>query len=142
MESPQIVVDTNVLVAGLRSKRGASNRLLRLVGTGTFEIHLSVPLFFEYAEQCLDLVGGLPLSKEDVDDLLDYLCKVAHHWPIFFLWRPFLNDPKDDLVLEVAVAGQCDGIVTFNKRDFLGAHQFGLKLWTPKEFLQQIGEVP
>jgi putative PIN family toxin of toxin-antitoxin system len=139
MASPQVVLDTNVLVSALRSKRGASNRLLRLVGTDTFEIHLSVPLFFEYSEQCLELVGQMSLSKEDVDDLLDYLCKVAHHWPIFFLWRPFLKDPKDDLVLEVAVAGQCDGIVTFNKRDFLGVHQFGLDTWTPKEFLQRLG---
>ena len=139
MGSPQIVLDTNVLVSALRSKRGASNRLLSLVGSGQFEIHLSVPLFLEYAEQCLDLVGRIALSKEDVDDLLDFLCKVAHHWPIFFLWRPFLRDPKDDLVLEVAVASQCDGIVTFNKRDFLGVHQFGLDAWTPKEFLQEIG---
>src|SRR5262245_2716565 len=104
MERPQIVLDTNVLVSALRSKRGAAYRLVQLIGVGEFDIHVAVPLFFEYAEQCRKLVGETPLSDADVDDVLDFLVRSASREHIFFLWRPLLKDPNDDLVLEVAVA--------------------------------------
>ena len=142
MDRPQIVLDTSALVSALRSRRGASHLLLRRIDSGKFELHLSVPLFLEYEEVCKRLVGATPLTEEEIDDILDYLCKVAHHQPIFYLWRPFLKDPKDDMVLELAVAAGCDSIVTYNVRDFQGAEKFGVRVLTPKEFLQQIGELP
>jgi len=60
---------------------------------------------------------------------------------VFYLWRPTLRDPKDDLVLEVAVAAGCEGIVTFNERDFAGAERFGLRVMPPGELLVEIGEL-
>lgn len=80
------------------------------------------------------------LAASDVCDLLDYLCEVADKHRVFYLWRPVLSDPKDDHVLEAAVAGGCDGILTYNKRDFTGAEGFGVQVMSPKEFLFEIGE--
>ncbi len=138
----QIVLDTNVLVAALRSNRGASFRLLSVIGQSEkFEINLSVPLVLEYEDVCKrdGLVNGL--SHQDIDDVLDYLCSVGRRRRIFYLWRPFLKDPKDDMVLELAVEAECEGIVSFNRRDFAGLEQFGLEVWTPREFLTHIGEI-
>jgi hypothetical protein len=73
---------------------------------------------------------------------LDYLCSVATRREIFFLWRPFLRDREDDLVLELAVEASCDFIVTYNKRDFEGAEKFGIRVVTPKEFLEERGLIP
>jgi predicted nucleic acid-binding protein len=67
---------------------------------------------------------------------------VARRQAIFYLWRPYLRDPKDDLVLEAAVAGECAGIVTFNQRDFAGAERFGLWIESPRSFLARIGALP
>ena len=72
--------------------------------------------------------------------MIVFLSSVAHHRQIFFLWRPFLRDPNDDMVLEVAVEAQCRYIVTFNQRDFVGCEQFGITAITPCEFLARIGE--
>lgn len=83
----------------------------------------------------------MKLTHEDIDDILDYICKAANHRQIFFLWRPFLKDPKDDLVLELAVEASCDYIITYNVRDFAGAERFGLTVITPKKLLQTIGEI-
>jgi putative PIN family toxin of toxin-antitoxin system len=137
----QIVIDTNVWIAALRSKRGASYKLLSLIDSGKFEVNLSVPLVLEYEDTAKRLVGEIPLTERDVDDILDYLCSVAHHRRIYYLWRPFLSDPRDDMVLELVVTAECDFIVTFNQSDFVGVEQFGLATLTPKEFLQKIGVV-
>jgi putative PIN family toxin of toxin-antitoxin system len=142
MDRPQIVIDTSVLVSALRSSRGASHLLLHRVDSGKFEMHLSVPLFLEYEAVSKRLIGATPLTEEDIDAILDYLCKVAHHQRVFYLWRPFLKDSKDDMVLELAVAAGCDSIVTYNVRGFQGSDQFGIRVLTPKEFLQAIGELP
>ena len=81
------------------------------------------------------------LSKDEINDLLDYLCKISRHQTPFYLWRPLLRDPSDDMVVEAAVAGGCDSIVTFNSRDFAGVEQFGIRVMTPREFLVEIGEL-
>jgi predicted nucleic acid-binding protein len=60
---------------------------------------------------------------------------------IYYLWRPHLSDPRDDMVLELAVSAKCDFIVTFNQSDFSGADVFGVRILTPKELLQKIGVV-
>ena len=74
--------------------------------------------------------------------LLDSICSVARRQAIFFLWLPYPRDPKDDLVLEAALAGECQEIVTFNTRDFDGIERFGLWVETPREFLLRIGDIP
>jgi len=137
--SPRVVLDTNVLVAGLRSRRGASFRLLSEVGKGQFEIALSVPLVLEYEDALLRHSDVTRLNQVDVDALLDYYCSVAHLQQIFYLWRPFLPDPKDDLLLELAVAAQCQSIVTFNRRDFAGVDKFGVSVVEPGPFLSGLG---
>jgi predicted nucleic acid-binding protein len=69
------------------------------------------------------------------------ICRRSTKYEIYFLWRPFLRDPKDDFLLELAVESQSEYIVTYNIRDFEGAEQFGIKAINPKEFLQIIGEI-
>jgi len=140
--TPQIVIDTNVLVAGLRSRRGSAFRLLTLVGTGQVDLHLSVPLVFEYEDVLLRELPHLQVTKEAVEALIDFHCAVATHHPIFFLWRPFLRDPKDDMILELAVKAGCEFIVTYNTRDFAGVEQFGIQAIEPGAFLQHIGALP
>lgn len=134
-----MVVDTNVVVAGLRSKKGASYRLLSAIGTGRFEIALSVPLVLEYEDALLRHLTVTGLSQADVDAVLDYFCRVAHQQEIFFLWRPYLPDPKDDMLLELAVAAGCQIIVTHNLRDFAGVRRFGIEALPPAAFLTRIG---
>lgn len=137
----QVVMDSNVLVSALRSKRGPSFALLSLVGAGRFDINLSVPLVLEYEHVLRRARWENRPSWSCVSDILDYLCQVGRKHRIHFLWRPRERDPKDDMVLEVAVAAQCDCIVTYNKRDFVEAQSFGLELLTPGEFLVKIGEL-
>lgn len=139
--NPKIVIDTNVLVAALRSRSGASFKLLSLVNKGRFQISLSVPLTLEYEDVLMRQLPHLVLTADEVVKLLNYLCRVAYLHPIFFLWRPFLKDPKDEMILELAVAGSCTYIVTFNKRDFVGVRKFGIRVVTPREFLVEIGEL-
>ena len=139
----QIVVDTNVLVAALRSKKGASYKLLSLIDAEIFQLNISVPLIFEYEDVIKrDLAISSSLSDAEIGSILDYICAAANQHKIFFLWRPYLHDPKDDFVLELAVEAQCSYIITYNKADFAGIESFGLKALTPKEFLQLVGEIP
>lgn len=137
--APGIALDTSVLLAGLQSRRGASFKVLSLIGTGAFRLALSVPLALEYEEAAKRGARRLGLSYKDVDDVVEYLCRVADRRKIFFLWRPFLRDPDDDLVLELAVEAGCAYIVTHNLRDFEGVERFGLRAVTPKSFLDIIG---
>lgn len=137
-----MVLDTNVLVAALRSRRGAYHRLLKLVGDPRWRTNLSVPLLLEYEDVLKQPDVGHPLSPEQVDDVLDFLCASASLREIFYLWRPILTGPKDDFVLEVAVESGCDDIVTFNMRDFAGAEKFGVTAIRPQEFLRELGEIP
>lgn len=141
MSLPQIVIDTNILVAGLRSRRGYAFQLLERVGKGYFEINLSVPLVLEYESILHRELPPIGINPELIDAVIDYHCAVATHHEIFFLWRPFLRDPKDDMVLELAVKAQSQFIVTFNKRDFGGVEQFGITALTPQAFFTTIGVV-
>lgn len=139
MPVPQIVIDTNVIVAGLRSRNGSAFRLLERVGSQQFDIHLSVPLVLEYEDVLQRELKFLTVNDSEIQDFLDFHCAVAVHHQIFFLWRPYLRDPKDDMVLELAVKAQCDSLVTYNLRDFMGIERFGLKAMTPAQFLESIG---
>jgi predicted nucleic acid-binding protein len=132
-----VVLDTNVLVAGLRSRRGASFQVLARVGTGAFEIAVSVPLVLEYEDVLLrDTYADLDAT--DIADFLDFICSTAKQQAIFFLWRPLLKDPKNDMVAEVAIAAGCDALVTHNRRDFQPLSPLGLQVWSPAELLRRI----
>jgi putative PIN family toxin of toxin-antitoxin system len=137
--APRVVLDTNVVVAALRSSRGASFRLISEIDSGHFEICVSVPLVLEYEAVLVRQARSLGLARRDVSDFLDYVCSVARRQPIFLLWRPRLKDPGDDMVLEAAVAAGARYIVTFNKRDFESGHPLPVRLATPQEFLHIIG---
>ena len=141
MATPHIVLDISVLVSAQRSQRGASAKLLSLVGTGQFEIHLSVPLVLEYEDVLMRYRGELGLTQDDVADLVNALCALGQPHKIFYLWRPYLRDPGDEFVLDLAVTAGCNYIVAFNQRHFAGTERFGIQAITPKEFLKLIGEV-
>jgi putative PIN family toxin of toxin-antitoxin system len=139
MEPYQVVLDTNVVFSALLSNQGASHKLLSLVGVSDrFQINLSVPLVLEYEDVLKRQSDKLGLSHQEIDDVLDYLCSVAQRRRIFYLWRTVLRDPKDEFVLELAVEGGCDFIITYNERDFSGAKRFGLQTMTPRGFLRLI----
>ena len=136
----QVVIDTNVIVAALLSNRGASHRVLRLVGYPRWRINLSVPLVFEYEQTLKRVCTEGELNGSDIDNVMHFLCANANLRHIFFLWRPLLPDPKDDFVLELAVESRADFVLTFNVRDFAGAERFGVRVISPREFLAIIGE--
>ena len=102
-----VVLDTCVLVAAWRSRSGASFELLRLLRGAEFEIAVSVPLVLEYESALLRHLSGSQ-TEEDVTAVVDYLCLVARKQKVFFLWRPLLRDPNDDMVAELAVASGAD----------------------------------
>lgn len=135
MVKPRVVLDTTVLVAALRSRSGSAFRLLSLLGTGRFETAVSVPLVFEYEDVLSREVIGIAASA--AADVIDYLCQVSHRQEVHFLWRPFLKGPKDDLVLELAVASQSTEIVTYNIRDFEGTARLGVRVLRPAELLTE-----
>ncbi len=139
MAIPQIVLDTNVLISGLRSRQGSSFKILSLVGTGKFDIHVSVPLVLEYREVLNREIENLYITPEQIESIIALHCSIATQHEIFFLWRPYLRDPKDDMVLELAVKARCDNVVTHNIRDFSGIDKFGLNVITPANFLRNIG---
>ncbi len=136
---PDIIIDTNVLVAALKSSRGASFRLLSLVEHGYFTLHLSTPLVSEY--EAVLKRGITFLSAEEIEDVIDYLCSRAVLNKIFYLWRPVLKDPDDDFVLELAVKANAT-IVTWNITDFIKAARFGIAVMTPREFLASLEVQP
>jgi putative PIN family toxin of toxin-antitoxin system len=107
MAVPPIVIDTNVFVAALRSRRGASHKLLALIDSGKFQVNLSVPLILEYEDAATRMLGEITLTAQHINDIIDYICHVANMRHISYLWRPRLNDLKDDMVLELAVTGRC-----------------------------------
>lgn len=135
-------MDTCVVVAGLRSKEGASHEILRRLGREEFETAVSVSLVLEYEEVLLRQSKVLGLTHEDVSDLIDYLCSVSVQQQMFFLWRPQLPDPDDDAVLELAANARCEVIITHNVRDFVGSEGFGVQVMTPGDFLNLLrGEI-
>jgi putative PIN family toxin of toxin-antitoxin system len=135
----RIILDTNVIIAGLRSRRGASFELLLRVDDGSFRLCLSIPLVIQYEAIIKRQSDQLGLSEQEIDTFVDFLCSVAEPVEIHYLWRPELSDPDDDMVLEAAVAGQCDCIVTHNTHDFQNAIHFGIQIVTPGDFLVLIG---
>jgi putative PIN family toxin of toxin-antitoxin system len=134
------VVDTDVLVAARRSLAGASNALLRQVDKEAFVMLASVPLFFEY-EAVLTRAEHLlasGMNAKQVTGFLDYLAGLISPVKLHFLWRPQLTDVADEMVLETAINGQADAIVTFNLRHFRPAARFGIDVIRPDEALRRL----
>ena len=141
MKRPQIVADTNVFVTALRSQFGASYKLFSLISKDKFKLNLSVPLALEYEAVAKRMIGEIALNEEEIDDILDFVISNSNQWDIYYLWRPHLKDPGDDMVLELAVTANCNYIITYNVKDFKGIEKFGIEVITPKEFLEMVGEL-
>ena len=137
----RLVLDTNVVVAALRSPNGASAALLNRAFSRDFTMLISVALVLEYEATC-----GQPaqraasgLSGDEVKTVVTALCRVGEHVNVWFLWRPLLRDPADEMVLEVAINGRADALVTFNWRDFGDEpRRFGVALLSPQEVLMRM----
>ena len=139
----RLVLDTAVIVAASRSDAGASRQLVLAALGKRFELILSVPLVLEY-EAVLKRPAQLTAlhgTVQEIDKLLDALISVAK--PVYrsFFWRPLLRDADDDMVLETALSGHADLLVTFNQRDFEpGSSALGIDVVSPREALKRIKE--
>jgi putative PIN family toxin of toxin-antitoxin system len=135
------VLDTDVIVSALRSARGASNALLRLVALEKVTPLVTPALFLEY-EAVLkrpDQTEAHGLSALDVDRFLSAFASGCEAVDVSFRWRPQLNDADDEMVLEAAINGQADALVTHNVRDFaVAAKRFGLRVLRPGEYLKEL----
>ena len=138
MKKYRAVIDTNVLHAGLYSASGASFQILRLIEGGRVIPLLSTTLLFEYEEVLKRNQEMLGLSDQEVNDVLDGLCVKGEPRIIHFLWRPHLSDPKDDHILELAVAAGAADIVTHNVKDFVQASSLGVRIVTPAKLLGEL----
>lgn len=130
------MLDTDVVVAALRSPRGASAGLVKAVRAQRIRLLVSVPLAMEYEAECrkADHLLAAGLDRMEVGVFLDTLIAMAEPVETYFLWRPQLHDPGDEMVLEAAVNGGADALVTFNGRDYHGApSRFGIELLLPRE---------
>ena len=137
----RLVLDTNIVVSGLRSPSGAAAALLDRALSRAFTLLLSVALALEYEAAANDTEQRLTsdLSEEDVATILASLCAVAEPVYCWFLWRPQLSDPADEMVLETAINGGADGLVSFNRRHFeRAAAQFGIPVLSPQQALRRI----
>lgn len=137
----KVVLDADVVIAGLRSPTGASAELMRMARTRKLGIVVSVPLLLEYESVVIrpEQLQAMRLSAQDALAVIDVLVDVAEWTKISFLWRPQTRDPGDEMVLEAAINARVDAIVTFNRRDFGDAPaRFGIGCWLPREALEKM----
>lgn len=142
----KIVIDTNVILSALFSKNGSSNKVLIWLFENQEKVNvISNTLLSEYNDVLLrkkNLEKYESLSKKDIESFLDDLCLISHHQNINFLWRPFLKDMKDDMVLEVAFNASAKFIVTNDIKDFKNVYEnFNIKVLSSREFLEYIREL-
>lgn len=141
VNKPVVVLDSNVVFSGLFSSKGYSYELLELLRAGAFQIALTPPLLFEY-EDLLFRPGKIPhISSDELDAFLDWLTFIARRQRVYYLWRPKLPDPRDDLVLEAALAASAKFIVTFNAKHFRPAESLGILALDPFQFIRQYLEL-
>lgn len=137
---PQIVIDTNVIVAAVRSRRGASAALLAMVGTARFAINLSVALALEYEEVLKRHGPPVGITGDEADDLVAFLCAHGNRREPVAKVRPLIDDPDDEFLAELAVSFDCDYLVTHNLRHLAPLQAHGIGVVTPGQFLGIIGE--
>ena len=137
------VLDTSILVAAARSRNGASYQLVSMLPTSRFDFALTIALYTEW-QAVLTRPEHMPpgVSVEGVLAYLRYLASIAHLQDVHFLWRPFLRDPDDDMVLECAVASGSQYIVTHNIRDFSRVTELNVHAITPADFLKLLRTSP
>jgi predicted nucleic acid-binding protein len=134
-------MDTDTIVAAMRSPSGASAGLLRSARAGRVTLVATAPLFIEYEGVCgrAEHLSAAGFSQGELAVFLDALVEMVEANDVWFLWRPQLRDPGDELVLEAAVNGRADAIVTFNRRDFgRAAERFGIEILLPGDALRRV----
>jgi putative PIN family toxin of toxin-antitoxin system len=137
----RVVLDTSVLVAGLRSRLGASNQVLRNVAEGRCIPLVTTAVFLEYEAVLLRPEHRLAtgMSPEDVEGFLAAFASAAEPVELNFMWRPQLRDPADELMLEAAVNGRADALVTHNVGDFQSVTgRFGVRTLSPGAYLKEL----
>jgi len=135
------VLDTDVIVAAVRSPKGASAALIRALQAGQMQVAASVALSVEYEATCTraEHVLAAGLQTIDVADFLDALATLIEPTEIHYLWLPQVRDPADDMVLEAAVNAMADAIVSFNAKDFGNVPQrFGIEVLLPRDALTRV----
>ena len=138
MKIIQVILDMNVLFAGLYSSTGASFQILKAATEGKIQLVISISLLFEYEDVLKRNKENLQLTDNEIEIILDNICSLSKFQKIYFLWRPYLKDAGDDHVLEVAMASQTQTIVTYNLKYFVGVEKFGVRAITPKQLLEEI----
>lgn len=135
----RIALDTSVLVAASRSRNGASFQIVSMLPSTQFEIALTIAVYTEW-QAVLTRPEHLPpgVTADMALGFVRYLASVAHLQDVHFLWRPFLRDPDDDMVLECAVASGCEFIVTHNVRDFRRVEELNVRAIAPADFLNRL----
>ena len=134
------VLDTNVILAGLISRNGASHKILQYLTKSIYKPLISVPLLLEYEEILKREKSKLFISDDEMEAIRNMFAATSEHIRLYYLWRPLLKDPSDEMVLELAVSGNADVIVTFNGKDFKEAERFfDIDIITPARFLELIG---
>ena len=135
----RVVIDTNVLVAALRSRLGASFQIVSSVPSDKFQVLVSLPLYFEYCDVLLrpELIP-VGVTESDVSDFIENILSNSETRDIHYLWRPTLRDANDEMLLDLAVAGGAEYIVTFNTKDFVNLELFGIEAILPFKFLGMI----
>ena len=124
----------------MRSQTGASHRLLLTIGHPKWLSVMTPALMYEY-EDVARRPGNAPdLSSQDITDILDLIYQQSHRQMVWFSWRPLSPDPGDDAILEAAIAGGCDFVVSFNERHLRAARDFGIEVLKPAALLKLIGE--
>jgi putative PIN family toxin of toxin-antitoxin system len=134
-------LDTDVIVAGLRSRTGASRQLLNLLGQHRYQAVVSVAMMLEYEAVLTrpENLAAFNLTVQEIERFLDSIAMLIIPVTPFFLWRPQLRDPADEHVLEAAVNGGADGLVTFNHRHFqVAARKFGIVTLKPGDALKRL----
>ena len=137
----RLVLDTNVVLTAMRSRAGASAELLRRIRLRRARMLASVPLFIEYEAVLTrpEHREAANLSQAEVETIIDALAALVEPVETFFLWRPQLRDEKDEMVLEAAINGRAEALVTYNERDFApAAARFGLRLARPPHILERL----
>ena len=142
----KFVIDTNVVLSALFSKNGASHQLLHWLFQQEERVKVvSIPLVLEYEDVLTrpENLNRYPhFTKNEIGLFIDDICAVSRHQNIYYLWRPFLSDPKDDMVLETAFNGKADYIITHNVRDFRNVPgTFAIQPISPGDFLAATGKI-
>ncbi|HEY3914846.1 MAG TPA: PIN domain-containing protein [Verrucomicrobiae bacterium] len=141
MKRFRVVLDTNVVLSAMRSQLGASYRLLMTMGHSRWQSVVTSTLMYEYEDVARRPGAAAGLSPQDITNILDMIYQESYRQFVWFSWRPLSPDPGDDAILEAAIAGRCDYVVSFNERHLRVIREFGVEVLKPADLLKRIGEI-